>query len=170
MHENRRDLLRESLQTRLRTARATRADRGGREPEPATDSSGFQPLESGLGKPIQRRQPGAQNAKPILGDPIRSPAIFGAQGLDPPLLLEPGNRAVERAGTEARTAELLDVLDHRVAVFRSVGQAGKHQQRRVGVVAKLGDVLAFYYAARTTHDVVIAQEEPSRKQIIGPAL
>src|SRR6202030_4091771 len=44
---------------------------------------------------------------------------------------EPVQRAVQRAGPELDTGQLLDVLDQRVAVLGSVGQADQDQHRRL---------------------------------------
>jgi hypothetical protein len=46
-----------------------------------------------------------------------------------------------------------------VAVLGAAGQAGKHEEGRVGVVACFADVpdsSVAYYVSRTTHDVVIS--------------
>ena len=73
------------------------------------------------------------------GGSIRVATILGRQLRDQTESLETVKRPVERSGTELHSGERLDVLDQRVAVFRTVGEARQDQYRRV---------------ARSTKDVV----------------
>src|SRR5258708_5866855 len=59
------------------------------------------------------------------------PPFVGGQRLDGAEPLKPGQRAGEGAGAEVDAGELLDVLDQRVAVLRTVGQADQDQHRHL---------------------------------------
>src|SRR5215471_10872240 len=80
---------------------------------------------------LQAREPRAQDTLPSTGQPIRTTTIVGGQWLDPLPRLEPRDRAVERARTELLTRERGDVLRHRVAVLRAVGERDQNEQRRL---------------------------------------
>ena len=67
-------------------------------------------------------------------------------------LLQSGDSSVERTGSEASAAHMLDILEHGVSVLRAVGEAREHQQLRVG---KMGAARIRCYVSRTTHNVVV---------------
>jgi hypothetical protein len=94
-----------------------------------------------------------QDADAIGGNAIGLATLFAGKRLDPALLLEASDRAVECSRSEARAAEANDVFDHGVAVFGTIGEAGEDHQRRVGKVAGIWVVL--YYATSSTHHVVV---------------
>jgi len=71
------------------------------------------------------------------GESIRPPAIVARQRLDPLSRLEPRDRAVERARAELLTRDHVNVLRHRVAMLRTVGEADENQQRRLGEAAEI---------------------------------
>jgi hypothetical protein len=54
-----------------------------------------------------------------------------------------------------------------VSVLWSIGEAGKHEQRRVRVVHHSRAFFGLYYVSRTTHDVVIAQLSSRCKEILA---
>ena len=70
---------------------------------------------------------------------VRPPAIVGRQRLDPLARLEPRDRAVQRARPELLAGHRLDVLRHRVAVLRAVGERNQDQQRRLREPAEVGE-------------------------------
>jgi hypothetical protein len=100
---------------------------------------------------------GAKNAQALSGDAIGAAALLGWKGFDPSLLFEAGDCPIEGSGAQARAAKPDDVFDHGVAVLRSATEAGKYEERRIGIVARFRVVFVVYYVLRTTHDVVIAQ-------------
>ena len=74
----------------------------------------------------------ASTSAPWSDSRVGAAAVVGRQGLDQPLVLEPGQRPVQGARAQGHAREPLDVLGHGVAVLGAVGQARHHQQRRVG--------------------------------------
>jgi hypothetical protein len=74
----------------------------------------------------------SQGERTVCGQPVRAATIMALDGLDQALALEPSERLVEGARSDADTSELLDVLRQRVPVLRSFGEAGQDQRRRAG--------------------------------------
>src|SRR5271157_3466941 len=98
-----------------------------------------------------------ENPQAVRRYAIGPPALFGRKWLDPPQLLQSGNRPIQRSRTQTTPAQACDVFDHRVSMFRSTGKAGQHQQGRVGIMSRSRTILGVYYVSRTTHDVVLAR-------------
>jgi hypothetical protein len=65
------------------------------------------------------------------------------------------------------SAKALNVFDHRVAMLRSIREAGKHKEGRVGIMPRFRALFDVYYVSRTTHNVVISQLHRECKEIIG---
>ena len=99
----------------------------------------------------------AENVQALSRNAIGPAALLGRERRDPAQLLQAGNRTIQRSRTQTSSAKARDVFDHRVSVLRSTGKAGKHKQRRVGIVPRSRAIFRNYYVSRTTHDVVIAQ-------------
>jgi hypothetical protein len=114
-------------------------------------------LQSGFGELSQGGQFCAENARALSGNAIGPAALLGWKRLDPTLLLQARNRPIQRSRAQTSPAYARNVLNHGVAVLRSLGQAGKHKQWRVRIVPHSLVIFGGYYASRTTHDVVIAQ-------------
>jgi hypothetical protein len=115
------------------------------EPSPSSlVSSCLQFFQSGQRKLPQRRKLCPEYSTPPNRQSIGLAAIFGLKCFDEALLVKP------------RAAHLEDVLDHRVAVLRPVGQAGKHEERRVGVVAEVRRGCFSCYDPHVSHCVIIA--------------
>src|SRR6185436_13422043 len=92
-----------------------------REPRPADTRDGTQAFEAM-----------AQDALPRRRQPVRSPPVLRRQRLDPAARLEPRDRAVERARPRPLPRHRLDVLRHRVAVLRAVGERDQDVEGRLG--------------------------------------
>lgn len=116
-------------------------------------------MQPGFGELSQGGQFCAENARAFSGNAIGPSALLWWERLDPTLLLEPRNRAIQRPWSQTGPAYARDIFNHGVAVLRSAGQAGKDKQRRVRIVPHSRVIFGSYYAARTTHDVVIAQTD-----------
>src|SRR5579872_7138659 len=103
---------------RRRGAAATTPDTtAGRVLRPtASRGTGLEPeaLRAGVGERAQLGDRVAERLRPGGRDPVGAPAVLGLERLDQPLLLEPRDRAVERAGPERHAREPLDVLGERV--------------------------------------------------------
>jgi hypothetical protein len=78
----------------------------------------------------RRGEPRAQRPLAEPGQPVRVAAILAVEALNEPAPFEPRDRAVERARAEADAGNLLDVVGHRVAVLRAVGEADENQEGR----------------------------------------
>src|SRR5581483_4106112 len=89
------------------------------------------------------------------GEPIRTAAINGREGLDQSLFFQSGDGAIEGARAELDAGEGGDVLDQGVSVLGTVGQAGQDEHRRV-VLATQGRSLPCHHRQGTTYDVVVA--------------
>ena len=76
-----------------------------------------------------------QDIKELAGVELGPGTLYGAldrmERLDQAEPLQPVQRAVQRAGPELHVGQLLDVLDQRVTVLGSVGQAYQYQHRRL---------------------------------------
>ena len=59
-----------------------------------------QAAEAGRGHLLEALQPGRQQLGPLVGQPVGAAAVVGRQGLDQPLVLEPGQGAVQGARAE----------------------------------------------------------------------
>src|SRR5579863_5100112 len=156
MSAGRRVWLRATPQTLRRSALSTCADRHVPAAGQVWDSARLQSAQPGRGEPSQGAEFGAENAQARAGDAIRLAAILSRERLNPSLLLQAGDRAIQRSRPQADAAEAGNILDHGVSMLRPTRQAGQHKQRRVGEVA-WARVVCLYYVSRTTHDVVVAQ-------------
>jgi hypothetical protein len=116
-------------------------------------------LQPGFGELSQGGQFCAENARALSGNAIGPTALLGWERLDPTLLFQASNCPVQRPWSQTGPTYARDIFNHRVAVLRSAGQAGKDKQRRVRIVPHSRVIFGSYYAARTTHDVVIAQTD-----------
>src|SRR5581483_4732297 len=74
---------------------------------------------------------GAQRVGAGGAQPVWPPPTGSLDGFDQAALLQPADRAVQRAGPESHTCELLNVLQQRVAVFLALGEAGQDEERWV---------------------------------------
>jgi hypothetical protein len=59
------------------------------------------------------------------------PSILGGQFRNQAESLETVKRPVERSGSKLHSGEALNILDQRVAMFRTVSEARQDQDRRV---------------------------------------
>ena len=99
----------------------------------------------------------------LTGYAIGSAAFVGGEWLDPTLLLQAGNRPIQRSRTQTSSAKARDIFDHCVSMLRSTGQAGKHEQRRIRIVPRSLAIPAYSYVLRTSHNVVMTQLARKRK-------
>src|SRR6185312_4955589 len=84
------------------------------------DTSGDNAPESGELLAQRNRSSGRQT--------IGMTAILSGKRLNPALLLQPHERAIERAWLQNRPAEAVDVLDHGIAVLLAIREAEQDQQ------------------------------------------
>jgi hypothetical protein len=62
---------------------------------------------------------------------VRLTPVIARQCSNPTLRFEPGNGAIQRAGSKADIREALHVLHDGVTVFVAFGEAGEDEQRRI---------------------------------------
>lgn len=112
----------------------------------------------------------AENTQSSRRDAIRLAAILGCEWLNQALLLQASNCPVQCSGAQAGSAHARNVFDHGMSMPRSICEAGKHKQGRVGIVSSSRVRFAFCYVMRTSHNVVTAQiaqfcnEEPEGRR------
>src|SRR5580704_19108935 len=88
-----------------------------------SDAAKPQPQPSGRADSLKRIEVHAQRRRPRRGDAVGMAPVVSGQRLDQAESLEPVQRTVERARTELDAGQLLDVLDERVTVLGTVGEA-----------------------------------------------
>src|SRR5438034_3994737 len=100
-------------------------------PRPCATSRPLEPAEAGRDQSLHAADLGLEMPSPACADLIGPPAVVAVEGFDHAVGLEPGYRSIQRARAEANPGDRRDVLDHRVAVLGSAGQAGQDQELRV---------------------------------------
>src|ERR1022692_1508325 len=75
----------------------------------------------------QRGKFRAQHFPALARCPIGITAVFSSEWLDQTLLLQPRDRPLYGPRAQPRSTHGKDVLDHRMAVFRSVRQARQYE-------------------------------------------
>jgi hypothetical protein len=91
-------------------------------------SSSLQPAQSGRDKVLHSANLRLQVAAALGGDLVRPAAVVTLEGLDHALGLEAGDCAIKSARPETSACDGLDVVDHRVAVLGSAGEACKNEE------------------------------------------
>src|ERR1017187_9539946 len=114
------------LRSPRRSARASLPDTG-MPPSRSSASCVFQPLGGGLEHAVQARHLLFQVLAAGAGDAVGLPPVVRVYGTNPAALLEAGDGAVERAGSEADRREALNVFHHGVAVLIAIRQAGQYK-------------------------------------------
>jgi hypothetical protein len=106
----------------------------------------------------------AKDTQAFTGYAVGLPALLGWQRLNPSLLLQASNRAIECSWPKASSGKVRNVFDHRVSVLWPIGEAGKHKQGWIGIVSPTRVTLTPYYVWRTSHGVVISRLTSHRKK------
>src|SRR5439155_26424221 len=98
----------------------------------ATSCRHLQPSQTGAGQLVPAGEFGTQQGGAGLGEPVWPAALVRGQRFDQTESLEPREGAIQGAWTEANASQHLDVVQHRIAVLGSIGQADQNQQGRFG--------------------------------------
>jgi hypothetical protein len=91
-------------------------------------SSSLQPAQSGRDKVLHAADLRLQVPAAFGGDLVRPAAVVALEGLDHAFGLEASDCAIQSARPEPSACDGLDVVDHRVAVFGSAGEARKNEE------------------------------------------
>ena len=84
--------------------------------------------------PVEHRRTGRRK-------PVRPPTALDREGRYPASCLESREHPIQSARLHPGAVELQDVLHHRVTVLGALGQAGEHEQGRLGEAAEVGEVV-----------------------------